>query len=243
MSKSINAEAIRTMICYYYLVSFWSPEFIGELKKTGQKWRKKYAKDAGLKISEFSEKVIPEVAKRMIAFHQATKKPDGDSIQTLTKVLKKADCSQKGAEGFQQVMREVAAHRERAKVGSRLHSQKGCRICFAPCQYGYFTLMSEPDFKSLKAMLDAENKKIADERNAVNVLWAYTREHFWSVLGTQEGYISASHLGNLSYCLLMLGTAKSRFALPEKELITYQAMNQLTIRNMGSTDINLVAPK
>jgi hypothetical protein len=41
----------------------------------------------------------------------------------------------------------------------------------------------------------------------------------------------------------MLGTAKSRFALPEKKLLTYQALNQQTIRNLSITDIDLVAPK
>ena len=102
--------------------------------------------------------------------------------------------------------------------------------------------MSEPDFKTLGAMLDAENQKPARERNAVNVLWAFTRAHLWQVLEARAGYIRPAHLGNLSYCLLMLGTARSRFALPETQIRIYQALNQRAIRRLGVTPINLEAP-
>ena len=242
MATSISKEAIKKMVCYYYLVSFWTPEYIGELKKTSRKMRTKYARETGLKMKEFTDLVVPEVARRIMAFHTATPEPEKTAVEELTRVMKGSDNNPKKAAAFQAAMREVSAHLNRAKVNKRLHNQKGCRFCTAPCQYGYFSLMSEPDFITLMAMLDAENHKIAEERNAVNALWMYSREHFWSVIEKQEGYISAYHLGNLSYCLLMLGTAKSRFVLPEKELLTYQALNQRTIRNLGSTNIDLVAP-
>ncbi len=243
MAMSISNEVIRKMVCYYYLVSFWSPEYIRELKKASRKLRTKLARETGLTMKEFTGLVVPEVARRIMAFHSATPEPEEAVVEELTKVMKGADSNPTKAAAFQAAMRVVSARPERAKVNKRLHNQKGCQFCTAPCQYGYFSLMSEPDFITLKAMLDAENHKIAEERNAVNALWTYSRKHFWSVLEKQVGYISAYHLGNLSYCLLMLGTAKSRFAMPEKELLTYQALNQRTIRNLGITDIDLVAPE
>ena len=56
----------------------------------------------------------------------------------------------------------------------------------------------------------------------------------------KEGFISADHLGNLSYCLLMLGTAKSRFAMPEAQLTRFQELNQNTIRGWKPAKINVV---
>ena len=88
-------------------------------------------------------------------------------------------------------------------------------------------------------MLGAENKKIAAERNPVNVLWTYTTTHLWNTLEAKEGFISADHLGNLSYCLLMLGTAKSRFAMPEAQLTRFQEMNQGTIRSWKPAEIKV----
>ena len=88
-------------------------------------------------------------------------------------------------------------------------------------------------------MFGAENKKIAAERNPVNVLWTYTTTHLWKVLGKNEGFISADHLGNLSYCMLMLGTAKSRFPMPEAQLTRFQEMNQNTIRSWKPTEIEV----
>ena len=88
-------------------------------------------------------------------------------------------------------------------------------------------------------MLGAENKKIAAERNPVNVLWTYTTTHLWNVLGKNEGFISADHLGNLAYCLLMLGTAKSRFPMPEAQLTRFQELNQNTIRNWKPAEIDV----
>ena len=179
---------------------------------------------------------------RIVAFHQATRKPEKTVVQELTKLMKGADTNPKKTAAYQVKMREIAAHPGRAKADNRLHSQKGCRFCLAPCRYGYFTLMSEPDLKSLKTMLDAENKKIAQEQDAVKVLWTYTTAQIWNVLEAQEGFIEAYHLGYLSYCLLMLGTAKSRFALPEDHLKLYQIMNQVNIRRLHPTPINLVEP-
>ncbi len=99
--------------------------------------------------------------------------------------------------------------------------------------------MSDPNFKQLKAFLDEENKQLVQNREPVRALWAYAGAHLWSVLGTQAMYLQPAHLGNLSYCLLMLGTAKSRFAMREKELTAYQELNQQTIASLNGKAIAL----
>jgi hypothetical protein len=239
MTEFLHPVAVKKMICYYYLVAFCPPAHVKELKKASQKMRTGLAKLTGLKMKEFSEAVIPEVANRMAAFQQSTRQPDQDSVEKLSAALKDADTSPEKAAGFQGVMKSIANHPGRAKPANRLHRQKGCSLCQAPCQYGFFTLISEPDFKTLLAMLGAENKKLAAERNPVKVLWTYTTTHLWNTLEAQEGYISADHLGNLAYCLLMLGTAKSRFPMPEAQLTRFQEMNQATIRSWQPAEIKV----
>jgi hypothetical protein len=229
MSKSINAEAVKKMICYYYLVSFCPPEYM----RTGA------AKSAGLKMKDFTNAVVPEVAFRMAAYQQATREPDKDIVEDLAKAMKVADGKPEKAEAYQLLMREIATHPGRAKKDNRLHRKKGCHLCTAPCQYGFFTLISDPVFRHLLAMLNAENQKPTAQRDPVNVLWTYTTTHLWGVLGAKEGFIRADHLGNLSFCLLLLATAKSRFAFPEKHLTAFQTMNQRVIQNWKPTQIDV----
>lgn len=240
MSKTISPSTIKTMISYYYLVAFCPPAHIKELKKASRKTRTDAAKADGLKVKEMTDLVIPEAARRIAAFQGATREPDQETVDQLVKVLKSADSNPEKTAAYQAVMKAIAIHPGRAKLTNRLHRKKGCQFCQAPCQYGFFTLISEPDFKTLMAMLGAENKKLAAERNPVNVLWTYTTTHLWKTLGAQEGFISADHLGNLSYCLLMLGTAKSRFAMPEAQLTRFQELSQNTIRNWQPAKINVV---
>ncbi len=240
MTTQPSPTAIKGMISYYYLVAFCPPAHIKQLKKASQKTRRALAKADGLKVKEMTDLVLPEVAHRMAAFQGATREPDQETVDQLIKVLKSADTNPEKAAAYQKVMAGIAIHPGRAKLTNRLHRKKGCQFCQAPCQYGFFTLISEPDFKALLAMLGAENKKLAAERNPVNVLWTYTTTHLWKTLGAQEGFISADHLGNLSYCLLMLGTAKSRFAMPEAQLTRFQELSQNTIRNWQPAQINVV---
>ena len=240
MTQDIHPNAVKGMISYYYLVAFCPPAHISALKKSSQKNRTALAELAGLKMADFVETVAPEVAYRMCAFQQATREPDKETVEKLAAAIVKADTKAENTAEYQALMKAVAIHPGRAKLANRLHRQKGCSLCQAPCQYGFFTLISEPDFKTLLAMLGAENKKIAGERNPVNVLWTYATTHLWKTLGTNEGFISADHLGNLSYCLLMLGTAKSRYPMPEEQLTRFQEMNQNTIRGWNPAQIDVV---
>jgi ribosomal protein L24E len=231
MTQDIHPNAIKGMIAYYYLVAFCPPAHISELVKASEPLRKQLTKLAGLKMPDFVKAIAPEVAYRICAFQGATREPDKETVEKLGKAILTADTKPEKTAEYQTLWREVAAHRGRAKESNRLHRQKGCSLCQAPCQYGFFTLISEPDFKTLLAMLGEENKKIAGERNPVNVLWTYTTTHLWKTLGTNQGFISADHLGNLAYCLLMLGTAKSRYPMAEEQLTRFQEMNQEAIRS------------
>lgn len=229
MTTTIPADRMMQTISYYYLVNYCPPAQMGELKKAAAKLRKELADAAGMKAPAYFEAALPEVSWRITAFHQATRQADPLVVERLVKAAAKADGSPKGAQTFQEAMNELAAHPGRAKPDHRLHRQKGCRFCLAPCKYGYFTLVSDPAFHQLLVMLKAENTKPAGERDPVAVLWAYTTTHLQGVLGAKESFIRADHLANLSYCLLMLATARSRFALPEKELQAFQALNQQAI--------------
>ena len=239
MTDALHAEAVRQMICYYYLVAFCPPEHIDELKKAGKKLRSEAARTAGMKMKEFVEAVIPEVAYRIVAYQQATREPDKEIVDRLVKSMKLADTKPEKARAFQDQMVEIAGHPGRAKKDNRLHRQKGCSLCTAPCQYGFFTLVSDPVFKHLLEMFTVENQKPASERNAVNVLWTFTTTHLWEVLGVREGFVRADHLGNLSYCLLLLATAKSRFPFQEKHMTAFQALNQQVIQSWEPARIDV----
>ncbi len=111
-----------------------------------------------------SASAVPDIARRIMAFHLASREPDQDDVVALAQLLKIADHSPQEAAAFQEVMHVVAGQPGRAKWNNRLHRDKGCASCKAPCRYGFFTLVSEPDFITLKAMLDVENKKLVQER-------------------------------------------------------------------------------
>jgi hypothetical protein len=227
------------MICYYYLVFSCPPGYVSALKETSLKMRTRLAGMAGCTPDELSELVVPEAARRMAAFQQATREPQTEVVEALTRYLKSADNSPEEASAYQRIMYQIVVHPGRAKPANRLHRNRGCAYCTSPCFYGFFSLVSEPDFKTLQEMLDEENQKQEQERNGVNVLWSYTRKQIWQVLETHDGIISPEHLGNLSYCLLLLGIAKSRFPLPEVQLKHFQAMNEEKIRRLRNTAIRL----
>jgi hypothetical protein len=240
MQSTIPADIMMRTISYYYLVYYCPPSQVLALKEAAEPLRKSLSEGAGMAIDEYFQASAPEVAWRTVAFHQATREPEAEIVEKLSRAVVGADASADGAAAFQLAMSELAVHPGRAKAANRLHRQKGCKYCMAPCRYGYFTLVSDPVFENMLAMLSAEMEKQAELRNPVNVLWTYTATHLWRTLGVREAFIRADHLGNLSYCLLMLATAKSRYAVPEKQLQAYQAMNQNTIQNWRPASIDVM---
>ncbi|MFN2149683.1 MAG: hypothetical protein ACK2T2_14960 [Anaerolineales bacterium] len=229
MKSPIPAEMMMKTISYYYLVNYCPASHVGELRKAAKGLREELAGAAGLESAEYFKRALPEVCWRIVAFHQATREPDPALVERLHQAGGKADRSKKGATEFQQAMAEIAALPGRSKPGNRLHRQKGCRYCAAPCRYGYFTMVSDPVFHDLLSRLTAENQKPKAERDPVGVLWTFTGLHLGSLLGSEGGHVRADHLGNLAYCLLMLATARSRYPVPEAQLQTFQALNQAAI--------------
>jgi hypothetical protein len=191
-------------------------------------------------MGEFTRLVVPEVSQRIAAYHQRSRNPDGKLVKSLTARMRRADSNAEKAAAFHQEMAAIAQLPGRADADKRLHRKKGCDLCLSPCRYGFFTLISDPHFKTLRAMLDLENRKPAAERNVINVLWTYTTGHLWHTLGNRLGFISVDHLANLSFCLLLLAMARSRFALPEPQLRAYQAANQNMIQAWQPAQIDLM---
>ena len=159
MTQEIHPTAIKGMISYYYLVAFCPPAHISALKKASKKNRSALAKLAGLKMADFVKAIAPEVAHRMAAFQGATRQPDKETVEKLAKAIIKADTKPEKAAEFQALMRAVAIHPGRAKMSNRLHRNKGCSLCQAPCQYAFFTLISEPDFKTLAGHVRCRKSK------------------------------------------------------------------------------------
>lgn len=242
MPPTLTPEAIRKMVSYYYLLAYGPPQYFEDNQRASRAMRTRLAEANSLSLEEFREAAAAESAFRMAAFQGATRSPEKSMVEMLRRVLLRADGNQEEQANFLKVMLAVTAHPGRAKENNRLHRQKGCAFCTMPCRYGFFTLMVEPDFKTLLGMLDAENQKLAAERDPVLVLWSYTTRQIWNLLEAKNGVISPIHLGNLSYCLLLLGTAKSRFALPEKELQAYQRLSQAKIQELGAAPIRLEEP-
>lgn len=240
MKMTLPSASIQGAISYYYLVAFCPPQNIRDLKKASKPLRKRLADNAGMKMGEFAKVVQPEVCRRIAAFHADTRKPDPELVKGLTVKIRRADSNPKKAFAFQQEMAQVAQLPGRADLNKRLHRKKGCHLCTAPCRYGFFTLVSDAQFKPLQTMLEAENRRPANLRDPVNVLWSFTTGHLWQTLGARLGFISVDHLANLSFCLLLLAMARSRFALPEPQLRAYQSANQALIRIWQPAEIDLL---
>ncbi len=231
MSTTLSADSIKKAISYFYLLSYCPPAKIGELKKSFSPLRKQLATTAKMKEAKFFKETLPEVCRRIVAFHEDTREPSPQWIDLLEKTATKADKSPEDAYAFQEAMSKVARLPQRALPDNRLHRKKGCAFCRLPCHYGFFSLVSDPKFDTLQDLLEAEVNRDRETQSAIRPVWRFTLSHLVQVLELNEGYsIHQGHLGNLSYCLLMLAMAKSRLALPEKQLKVYQAINQQIIR-------------
>lgn len=221
--RAVSVEALKKTISYYYLLSFCPPARIVEWKQHAASNRKALADSAGLSEEAYFKMITPEVCRRIVSFHQASREPNQDMVDGLSETAGKAAENAQTAGRFQQQMASVAGLPQRAGAEGRLHRKKGCQFCQAPCSYGYFTLISDPQFKLLQDLFAAEAKKPRREQNPWNPCLSFTRRHLQALAGPAAGLIEAKHLVNLSYCLLMLSMAKSRMPLPERQLQLMQA--------------------
>ena len=228
--KTLPVESLKKTIAYFHLLSFCIPEKIADFNHSMMPMRKALAESANMSETEYFKKAIPEVCRRMVAFHEDTREPSQSWIAALVNTASEAAQSPAKASAFQQEMSKIASLPPRAKPEGRLHRKKGCQFCQAPCFYGYFTLVSDPQFSQLQDLFAVEARKPAHEQSPLNPVYRFTLNHLERLTGTREGYSDIKHLANLSYCLLMLGIAKSRMAVPEQQLKLFQAANQEFIR-------------
>ena len=77
----------------------------------------------------------------------------------------------------------------------------------------------------------AEAAKPAAGQSALEPLYNFTLGHLTQLAGGQNIYIDNRSLADLSYCLLMLGMAKSRLATPTRQLELLQAANYVMQAN------------
>lgn len=233
MSKTIPAGSMKKMITYLYLLSYCPPDKLADFKRNTAPMLKELAVQAGIKEKAFLAQALPEACTCILAFHQATREPDKKLVDALEAAARSADKNPASLTAFKEQMAQVAALPGRAKPENRLHRNKGCTLCAAPCRYGYFTLVSDPKFAGLQALFAAESGKPASKQTPLMPVYTFAVDHLLTITDTQEGYCERTHLANLAYCLLLLGMAKSRMALPEKQLVIFQGANQEFIRRQG----------
>lgn len=230
-ARGPSADSLKKTIAYFYLLSFCPPERIADWARATASMRKALAESTGLSELAYYEMVTPEVCRRMVSFHQASREPSQERVESLVQAAQAATNSPKKAEAFQQEMTKVAQLPQRASPEGRLHRKKGCQFCKFPCSYGYFTLISDPEFRLLQDLFAAEARKPAAEQNPWTPCVRFTRSHLQGLAGMAADFIEPGHLLNLSYCLLMLSTAKSRLPSPEQQLRLLQATGQEFIRD------------
>jgi hypothetical protein len=226
----IPAEIMKKTIAYFYLLSFCPPEKLGAFLRNTSPLRGRLAAGAGMEPGAFFTRSAPEVCRRIVAFHQATREPDPEAVASLAAALGKADQNPESLAAFQSRMAEIAALPARAVVPNRLLQDKGCRRCATPCRFGFFILVSNPQFGRLQELLAEEAAKPASGQSPLNPALGFAVTHLLDFTGESEGFLRTEDLANLSYCLLIWGMARSRLAPPENYLRLFQAANQEFIR-------------
>lgn len=233
-TKGPNVEALKRTITYFYLLSYCPAERVREWSASMAPMRRELAASASMSEPAYFKALTPEVCRRIVSFHQASREPDADWIDNLVETAREATKSPVHALAFQKQMADVAHLPQRALPDGRLHRKKGCQFCPAPCSYGYFTLVSDPQFSQLRELFAAEVRKLAGEQNPLNPCLQFARNHLQGAAGDGAPFVETRHAVNLSYCLLMLSMAKSRLPLPERQLRLFQQAAQAYIRERAS---------
>jgi len=229
--NTLSVEGLQATIGYLYLLSFCPPEHVLAFQQASAPLRQGLARQAQISEPEYFSRVLPEACRRIVAFHQGTREPDAVAVNTLVEAVFNTLNDPLSVGIFQAEMAGLAALPARAKPGKRLRSTRGCQFCRAACRYGYFCLVTEPNFDLLGKFLEAETKKPSGEQDPLQAAWTFANAHLWRALGTEQGYISADHLGNLAYCLQVLSASASRYPLPEEQYQGFQDANQSLIQN------------
>jgi hypothetical protein len=229
-TRALPVESLKKAIAYYYLLTFCPPERILDGQPSLAPMRKAISDSAQMSEQEFINIVVPEVCRRIVAFHENSREPSQELISRLVNLASVAELSPDQADKFQQEMVKIASLPPRARPENRLHRKKGCQFCQSPCSYGYFTLVSEPPFTLLNELFAAEANKAIPEQTPLNPMFHFTLGHLEGLAGMKVKFIDIRHMVNLSYCLLILGITKSRLAIPEQQLHIFQDASREFIR-------------
>jgi hypothetical protein len=218
---------------YLHMLSFCPPEHIYNFKQAGGLMRQALARKAGMETPAYFSQTVPEACRKIVDFYLARETPNPRFLETFTRSARLAQQSPRSAWVFSTLMALLAGLPGRSNEQHRLRKSRGCQFCAAPCRYGHFVLVSKPDYALLQQMLLEDAAKPEKEQDPLQTSWRFALAHLWRSLGITQAYISSAHLGNLAYCLLVLGMAKARFPFPAQQLKEFQAANQLLIRHLS----------
>jgi hypothetical protein len=231
MTNNIRpVECLHPTTLYLYLLSFCPPERIHEFNQASHPLKSGLIGLTNTSTHEFFSEHVPEACRRVVAFHQGSREPDGKLVDALIETARVAPTGPAATRYFESTMHRIAILPERSLPENRLRPDKGCQFCLAACRYGYFTLVANPNYALLLERFQAETAKDRGDQNPMRTAWSFTIGLLWDLLGIEQGYVTAAHLGNLSYCLLVMATQKSRYPFPEERFRDYQVINQELIR-------------
>lgn len=225
-----SAQTIRDAIRFYSLLSYCPPSQLDSFMAETAELRSRLYNGSSVSPDEVLFTLIPEVCQRIVTFQSGSRFPDQSLVDELAQAARDAYYSTRALVVYQKIMAAVAAHPGRARVENRLVRKRGCRFCASPCRYGYFVLLTDPDFDLLQRLLAEERSKPVEGQNLIIKLWTFSMAHTLRITGGQSALLSTSHRGNLAYCLLTIATARSRYPLPEQALERLQAVNQQLIK-------------
>jgi len=234
MTTKIPVESIKKSIAYLYLLSFYQPEGLNQVKGNLSPLLEQMASASGMKQNEYLENALPEACQRIVSYHQASRESDPEMVIALLTAAHKADKDVASLTTFNTLMKQLSALPGRAKPENRLHRKKGCQLCTAPCRFGFFTLVSDPDFSKLQELFNTESEKPAVVQSPLTPVYLFTVDHLVSLSGSTNGIYERENLANLAFCLLMLAMAKSRMAFPEAHIRLFQQTNQEFIRRQST---------
>jgi hypothetical protein len=212
--NAIPAGTMKKTIAFFYLLSFCPPEKLGGFIRTTASLRGRLAAEAGMESGAYFSRAAPEVCRRIVAFHQAAREPDAKTVAELSNLLRLADRNPENLSAYQTRMAEIASLPARAGMPNRVLQDRGCRRCASPCRFGFFILISNPQFGRLQGLLAEETAKPASGQSPLAPALGFAVSHTLDLTGAEEGYLRIEDLANLSYCLLVWGMARSRLAPP-----------------------------
>ena len=166
----LPASMIKKTIIYLCNLSYAPVERVAEMRSAGDRVR------AEMGVENWPL-AVSQASRLMVAFQQASRDPEPDLIEGLARAALNADLSPEACRAFLEQIEAISALPGRAKKINRLHRKRGCRLCMTPCRYGYFSLISEPNFEPLHQALEAENHKPADQQQPIHVVWKFSLNH------------------------------------------------------------------